>query len=67
MRCSLSVLSSPLKCSNPAHARISAANRGATSTRQCAHRVLTSEKSPTFARDSGMSADPQSVESGVRV
>lgn len=33
----------------------------ATGERCCAHSVITGEKSPVFARDSGMLADSQSV------
>jgi len=40
-------------------------NERATCERCCAHSVITDEKSPLFARDSGMLADSQSVDSEV--
>ena len=45
--------------------RAGSAGERATCERCCAHSVITSQKSPVFARDSGMLADSQSVDPEV--
>jgi hypothetical protein len=46
----------------PANERATGAGEHVKETSECAHSVITDEKSPLFTRDSGMLADSQSVE-----